>query len=82
MVVLALSLFNFPSDCVHSLNYPMSNMNLYVTRLDITFDRFRIRDAELLRQSISLIREKSITSKVDWGGVFFDTLADIFACTR
>ncbi|OBZ69331.1 hypothetical protein A0H81_10866 [Grifola frondosa] len=37
---LALSLLHFPSDCVHTLNYPMSNVNLYITRLNITFDRF------------------------------------------
>ncbi|KAI0370114.1 hypothetical protein BV20DRAFT_1052743 [Pilatotrama ljubarskyi] len=73
---LMSSLLHFPIDLVRTFNYPVSSMNLYVTRVDVTFDSFRLRDAELLRQGFGLVREKAITSKIDWSDVFFDALAD------
>ncbi|RPD69397.1 hypothetical protein L226DRAFT_555218 [Lentinus tigrinus ALCF2SS1-7] len=71
---LLSSLFHFPIDFVRTFNYPVSSTNLYVTRLDVTFDRFRLRDAELLKQGFSLVQEKSITSGIDWSDVFFDAV--------
>ncbi|RPD64549.1 hypothetical protein L227DRAFT_518868 [Lentinus tigrinus ALCF2SS1-6] len=71
---LLSSLFHFPIDLVRTFNYPVSSTNLYVTRLDVTFDCFRLRDAELLKQGFSLVQEKSITSGIDWSDVFLDVL--------
>ncbi|KAH9884640.1 hypothetical protein C8Q73DRAFT_351781 [Cubamyces lactineus] len=76
---LVSSLWHFPIDLVRTFNNPVSSVNLYVTRVDVTFDSFRLRDAELVRQGFSLIREKAITSKIDWSDVFFDALIDAFA---
>ena len=36
----------------------------------------QLRDAELLRQGFALVREKSITSGIDWSDVFLDALID------
>ena len=36
----------------------------------------QLRDAELLRQGFALVREKSITSGIDWSDVFLDALMD------
>ncbi|EIW63748.1 uncharacterized protein TRAVEDRAFT_110902 [Trametes versicolor FP-101664 SS1] len=70
------SLLHFPIDLVRTFNDPSSSINLYVSRLDVTFDSFRIRDAELVRQAFVLAREKTITSNIAWNDVFFDALAD------
>ena len=42
-------------------------------------DDRKLRDAELVRQGLALIREKAITSNIDWSDVFFDALLDAFA---
>ncbi|KAI0328463.1 hypothetical protein GY45DRAFT_1326336 [Cubamyces sp. BRFM 1775] len=76
---LVSSLWHFPIDLVRTFNNPASSVNLYVTRVDVTFDSFRLRDAELVRQGFALVREKAITSKIDWSDVFFDALLDAFA---
>ncbi|KAI0707615.1 hypothetical protein C8Q76DRAFT_859880 [Earliella scabrosa] len=73
------SFFHFPSDLVHTFKHPVNNANLYVSRLDVTFDSFRLRDAELLKQGFYLIREKSITARVDWSDVFFDAITHAIA---
>lgn len=36
------SLLHFPIDLVRTFNDPSSSLNLYVTRLDVTFDSFRV----------------------------------------
>ena len=36
----------------------------------------QLRDAELLRRGFALVREKSITSGIDWSDVFLDALMD------
>ncbi|KAJ3548050.1 hypothetical protein NM688_g5339 [Phlebia brevispora] len=74
---LASSVAHFPYDLVHVLNYPMTTVNLYIARIDITFDEFKIRDAELAMQAISLIRERMALKDIDWQDVFVDFLADV-----
>ncbi|KAI8980603.1 hypothetical protein BD414DRAFT_523724 [Trametes punicea] len=76
---LLSSVLHFPMDLVRTFNYPVSSMNLYVIRVDVTFESFRLRDAELLRQCAALIREKAMASQIDWSDVFFDALIDAFA---
>ncbi|GJE89721.1 hypothetical protein PsYK624_058270 [Phanerochaete sordida] len=74
---LLSSVLQFPFDLVHVFNYPMSTVNLYIPRADITFDNFRIRDAELIPQSISLVEEKLVKSNVEWQDLFTDVLANV-----
>ncbi|KAL6307791.1 hypothetical protein BKA93DRAFT_823130 [Sparassis latifolia] len=76
---LFTSLMQFPLDLSNVLRFPMGTINLYVTRADITFDEFRIRDAELIKQAFSIIREKTRLSDIPWGDVFFDALVAAFA---
>ncbi|KAH9854476.1 hypothetical protein C2E23DRAFT_74192 [Lenzites betulinus] len=76
------SIFHFPLDLLRTAKDPSSSMNLYVTRADVTFESFRLRDAELLRKSVALAREKAITSNIDWSDVFFDALVDAFTKCR
>ncbi|CDO77301.1 hypothetical protein BN946_scf184753.g51 [Trametes cinnabarina] len=75
---LLSSILHFPIDLVRTFNYPVTSMNLCVTRVDVTFDSFRLRDAELFRQGVALVREKAITSNIDWSDLFFDALLDAF----
>lgn len=42
---------------------PLSMIDLYVTRSDITFDSFRIRDAELLAQGGMMLKRQYDTSR-------------------
>ncbi|OJT13956.1 hypothetical protein TRAPUB_9495 [Trametes pubescens] len=70
------SLLHFPIDLVRTFNNPSSSFNLYVSRLDVTFDSFRLRDAELVRQGFVLAREKMTTSNMAWNDLFFNALAD------
>ncbi|KAI0073726.1 hypothetical protein K474DRAFT_1677709 [Panus rudis PR-1116 ss-1] len=39
---LPSAILQFPYDLLHVLNYPVSTTNLYISRLDITFDEFRV----------------------------------------
>ncbi|KAI0756069.1 hypothetical protein C8Q80DRAFT_5577 [Daedaleopsis nitida] len=73
------SFFHFPIDLVRTFTYPISSTNLYVTRLDVTFESFRLRDAELLKQGFALIRENSVASQIDWSDVFLDALTHAVA---
>ncbi len=50
---LASSIAHFPYDLVHVINYPMTSVNLYVTRVDITFDNFRVSSSPI---TLELIR--------------------------
>ncbi|KAI0690720.1 hypothetical protein C8T65DRAFT_699918 [Cerioporus squamosus] len=71
---LLSSFFHFPIDLVRTFNYPVSSTDLYITRVDVTFDSFRLRDAELLRQGFSLIRQKTMTSGIDFSDMFLDAV--------
>ncbi|KAH9923122.1 uncharacterized protein BXZ73DRAFT_51130 [Epithele typhae] len=77
---LLSSILHFPYDLWRNVNCPIRTTNLSVTRLDVTFDAFRLRDAELLRQAVVLLREQAITSGVNWNEVFFDAIAQALAC--
>ncbi|CCL98894.1 uncharacterized protein FIBRA_00901 [Fibroporia radiculosa] len=72
------SMAQFPLDLWHTLCFPMSAVNLYVPRADIMFDEFRIRDAALLVQSFTILREKSIRHGINWGDLFLDAALQIF----
>ncbi|KAI0829093.1 hypothetical protein BC628DRAFT_1417438 [Trametes gibbosa] len=73
------SLLHFPWDFFRTMSDPSSGMNLYVTRVDVTFESFRLRDAELVRQGVALAHAKAITSNINWSDAFFDGLANAFA---
>lgn len=47
-----------PSFLVRILNDPGSSIDLYVPRADVTFDRFRLQDAELVRQGWGWVRRE------------------------
>ncbi|KAH7922785.1 hypothetical protein BV22DRAFT_1106424 [Leucogyrophana mollusca] len=72
---LLYSIISLPFDIVNIYKDPMSTVDLHIPRLDVTFDDFRIRDAELLRQSTMLFIERVKTSGVDVSSIFFDALA-------
>jgi len=69
------SFAHFPYDFLQIVRHPMSAVNLYFPRIDATFDHFRVRDAELLIQSMSFIRENMVKSRVGWGDVLADFMA-------
>jgi len=69
------SILQFPYDLAHALHYPMTSINLYVSRVDAHFDDFRTRDAELVLQSISVIREKMFQADIQWQDVLVDGIA-------
>ncbi|CAL1693940.1 unnamed protein product [Somion occarium] len=73
---LLSAVVQFPRDLVHALHYPMTAVNLYVTELDITFDEFRIRDAELVTQAMSLLQERMHLRDIHWQDVLADALAE------
>ncbi|KAI0789412.1 hypothetical protein C8Q75DRAFT_718348 [Abortiporus biennis] len=72
---LLTSIVHFPYDLIHSLYYPMSTVNLYIPRLDIHFDEFRLRDAELTVQALSLIREQMYIKDIQWQDIFVDAIS-------
>ncbi|EMD31130.1 hypothetical protein CERSUDRAFT_127592 [Gelatoporia subvermispora B] len=78
-IQLASAILTFPYDVFHTFQHPMGSVNLYVLRADVTFDEYRIRDAELVIQSISLIREKAYMYNIDASEILFDTLAKLIA---
>jgi hypothetical protein len=71
---LARSIFYFPSEIFKICRDPLSTVDLFIPRTDITFDDFRIRDAELLRQG-------AMTLKAHWdasGHIYHELLWDNF----
>ncbi|KAJ8523084.1 hypothetical protein ONZ45_g410 [Pleurotus djamor] len=54
---LLQSIAYFPSDVWKTCRDPMGTLDLYAPRADITFERFRIRDSELVREVGAKIRE-------------------------
>ncbi|KAK7680527.1 hypothetical protein QCA50_016308 [Cerrena zonata] len=68
------AIIQFPLDLFHALRHPMSTINLYITQVDVTFDEFKIRDAELIMQMIGIIAEKRHLHNIQWQDVFADAL--------
>ncbi|EPT03425.1 hypothetical protein FOMPIDRAFT_1158916 [Fomitopsis schrenkii] len=66
------SLAQFPFDFLRFIDFPMSAVDLYVGRADVTFDEFRIRDAELVKQGFITLREKTALFEVNWGDAILD----------
>ncbi|KAI0694422.1 hypothetical protein BC835DRAFT_1221759, partial [Cytidiella melzeri] len=66
---------HFPYDIFRCFKHPMVMVNLYVPRVDVTFDNFRLRDAELVLQCTSLLRQSMIKADLQWSDVFVDALA-------
>lgn len=54
---MIISILHFPVDVFALLYDPTTAIDLYVSRADVTFDYFRIHDAELLKQGGSRLRE-------------------------
>lgn len=61
-----------PVDLAKFCRDPSSLLDLRITRLDCTFDTFRIRDAELLRQGFGMMQ----TSLANRGTCFRDIFMD------
>lgn len=74
------SILQFPLDVIHILSHPMSTVNIFAPRTDIIFDEFRIRDAELIVQGLTMLRAKTARAGINWGDVFFD--AFVQACIQ
>jgi hypothetical protein len=49
-----------PSFIVRTIYDPASAIDLYVPRADVTFDRFRLQDAELVRQGWGWVRREYV----------------------
>lgn len=64
---LMQSIAYFPSDVFKILRDPTSTVDLYVPRTDITFDDFRLRDSELLKQGGAMLKKQWDSSRK--GGV-------------
>lgn len=54
---------------------PSLSFDLNVPRADITFDNFRIRDAELLRQGFHMMQEELNKRNTSFGGVIADVIS-------
>ncbi|OCH90548.1 hypothetical protein OBBRIDRAFT_793209 [Obba rivulosa] len=76
-IQLAAGFLTFPYDLINTFQHPVGAVNLYIPRADITFDEYRIRDAELILQSISLIREKSYMYNINTPDVLFNALGQM-----
>lgn len=57
---------------------PGDAVDLYVSRTDITFAKFRIRDAELLRQGLATVEKDWDEKQTDvFGDVAWDSLLTV-----
>ncbi|KAF9819995.1 hypothetical protein IEO21_01657 [Rhodonia placenta] len=75
---IVTSITQFPLDVAHVLRHPMSTVNIYATRTDITFDEFRIRDASLVVQALTILRAKTANMGINWVDVLFDAVIHTF----
>ncbi|KII94315.1 hypothetical protein PLICRDRAFT_153850 [Plicaturopsis crispa FD-325 SS-3] len=55
---IPMSILYFPSDLAKLYFDPLSFVDLHIPRADITFDDFRMRDAELVRQCGEMVARK------------------------
>ena len=51
-------ILQFPYDVVHVLRHPMTSVNLYVSRVDVTFDDFRVTSESEKSKSSSRCRKR------------------------
>ncbi|PCH34166.1 hypothetical protein WOLCODRAFT_148231 [Wolfiporia cocos MD-104 SS10] len=75
---LLTSIGQFPLDLYQVLDHPMRAVNIHVSRADITFDEFRIRDAELIVQALMILRQKTAHLNINWGDVLLDGFIQAF----
>lgn len=73
---LASSIAHFPYGLAYFISHPFAAVDVYIPRADVSYDLFRIRDAELVAQSIELVREKMVTSDFYWPDFFADMVAN------
>ncbi|KAI0347875.1 hypothetical protein BDW22DRAFT_1349952 [Trametopsis cervina] len=73
-VQLLSAIAHFPWDLMQCYSLPMSMANVYVHRLDVTFDNFRVRDAELVIQGLSRARQNMKKADIQWNDIFTDWL--------
>jgi hypothetical protein len=52
------SIAYFPSDVFKYIRDPASSINLYVTCTSLTFDNFRLQDAELLKHGGAVLKKE------------------------
>lgn len=72
------SIMMLPSDFIRICSDPSLLFDLHITRLDATFDRFRIRDAELLRQSCGMMQTALVNRGSSFRNIFADFLLHSF----
>lgn len=76
--MLLLSLFEFPVNLFTLYERPLSFVDLYVTQANITFDDFRVRDAELVVQGFVMLQQharlKGLGTVNEWGDFLLDML--------
>ncbi|PPQ70734.1 hypothetical protein CVT26_014699 [Gymnopilus dilepis] len=71
------ALYNLPSGIREFYDNPLCVVDLYVPQLDITFADFRLRDAELIRQGTTKIKEKYIDFETRHRGLIQDITWDL-----
>ncbi|EIW87243.1 hypothetical protein CONPUDRAFT_161827 [Coniophora puteana RWD-64-598 SS2] len=71
------SLTYLPRNIATIFTDPMHNLDISVPRLDVTFDDFRIRDAELLRQALTLVGIKFRDAGISTSSFMLDAAASI-----
>ncbi|KAI0803277.1 hypothetical protein BC629DRAFT_1438318 [Irpex lacteus] len=76
-VQLFAAICHFPFDIWRLATHPTAMANIYVPRADITFDNFRMRDAEIVVQGISLVRENMAEGDKHWNDIFADGIANL-----
>ncbi|KAF8913169.1 hypothetical protein CPB84DRAFT_1760521 [Gymnopilus junonius] len=72
------TLYNLPSNVGRVYNNPICTLDLYVPQCDITFAEFRLRDAELLRQGATKIKEKYVDIETHYPGILGDMKWEFF----
>lgn len=68
------SVTSFPIDLLRLFQTPMTAADLYVTDVNVVFDDFRLRDAEIVVQGFSLLREKMYAADIQWQDIFVDAM--------
>jgi hypothetical protein len=75
--LIGRAILYWPSDTFKAIRDPMSMIDLYVPLAQVTFEEFRLRDADLMGPIISLMLDGWMQSK----DVIWDTLIDVLSMT-